>query len=191
MERVLDSGAVAMARDHAVIGAAGEHLVLSRLLSRGILAAKAPDGTSVVDLVVHQRRSDGQLSIAVAIQVKTRLRGGGDGGWHMQKKHEDHAEPWLFYAFVDFVPENPVVYVMPSSKVAQVVRDVHATWLARPGKHGQAHNDSKMRRIRPKWPFEAPGVYDGWMDQYREAWSLLGVEPSAESTEVAVEGDEV
>ena len=108
----------------------------------------------------------------------------------MQKKHEDHAEPWLFYAFVDFVPENPVVYVMPSSKVAQVVRDVHATWLARPGKHGQAHNDSKMRRIRPKWPFEAPGVYDGGMDQYREAWSLLGVEPSAEPVEAYAEGDE-
>lgn len=179
-----------MARDHAVIGAAGEHLVLSRLLSRGILAAKAPDGTSLVDLVVHQRGPDGQLSIAVAIQVKTRLRGGGDGGWHMQKKHEDHAEPWLFYAFVDFVPENPVVYVMPSSKVAQVVRDSHATWMALPGARGQAHNDSKMRRIRPKWPFEVPGVYEGWLEQYREAWSLLGVKPSAEPAEASAEGDE-
>jgi len=62
--------------------------------------------------------------------------------------------------------------------------------MALPGARGQAHNDSKMRRIRPKWPFEVPGVYEGWLEQYREAWSLLGVEPSAEPAEVAVEGDE-
>lgn len=52
-----------MARDHAVIGAVGEQLVLSRLLSRGILAAKVPDGTSVVDLVVHQTGLNGELRI--------------------------------------------------------------------------------------------------------------------------------
>lgn len=179
-----------MTVDHAVIGAAGEHLVLSRLLSRGILAAKAPDGTALVDLVVHQTQPGGELSIPVAIQVKTRLRGGGDGGWHMQKKHEDHTEPWLFYAFVDFALESPVVYVIPSSKVAQVVRDQHATWLARPGFQGQAHNDSNMRRIRPNWPYDVPGVYDGWLDQYKEAWHLLGVGPSAAEGGLANGGDE-
>ena len=165
-----------MSRDYAVIGAAGEHLVLSRLLARGILAAKAPDGTSAVDIVVHQAAPDGALSIAVALQVKTRTRG-GDGGWHMGQKHEDRIEPWLYYAFVDFEPESPVVYVMPSAKVAQVVRESHATWLAMPGKQGQAHNDSKMRRIRPNWPFDVSSAPAGWMDQYREQWELLGVQP--------------
>jgi len=162
-----------MGRDTAVIGAAGEHLVLSRLLSRGILAAKAPDGTSTVDLVVHQAGHDGALSIAVALQIKTRTRG-GDGGWHMGQKHEDRAEPWLYYCFVDFEPESPVVYVIPSAKVAEVVRDSHAAWLAIPGKHGQAHNDSKMRRIMPKWSFRVPSAPEGWMERYREAWQLLG-----------------
>jgi hypothetical protein len=162
-------------RDTAVIGAAGEHLVLSRLLSQGILAAKAPDGTSTVDLVVHQAGNDGSLSIAVALQVKTRTRG-GDGGWHMGQKHEDRVEPWLYYCFVDFEPEFPIVFVIPSAKVAEVVRDSHATWLAIPGKQGQPHQDSKMRRIMPKWSFGVASAPDGWMDEYREAWSLLGLE---------------
>ena len=70
-----------------------------------------------------------------------------------------------------------MVYVMPSAKVAQVVRESHATWLAMPGKQGQAHNDSKMRRIRPNWPFDVPSAPAGWMDQYREQWELLGVQP--------------
>ena len=170
-----------MSRDTAVIGAAGEHLVLSRLLSQGILAAKAPDGTSSVDLVVHQAGPDGALSIAVAIQVKTRTRG-GDGGWHMGEKHEDRIEPWLYYAFVDFEPEFPIVYVIPSAKVAEVVRDSHATWLAIPGKQGQPHQDSKMRRIMPKWSFGVASAPDGWMNEYREAWSILGLEHSVETS---------
>ena len=34
-----------MATDKTLIGAAGEHLVLSRLLERGIRASQAPRGT--------------------------------------------------------------------------------------------------------------------------------------------------
>lgn len=42
-----------MPRDYAVIGAGGEHLVLSRLLSRGIIAAKVPERTAKVDIAIH------------------------------------------------------------------------------------------------------------------------------------------
>ena len=34
-----------MKKDKQLVGAAGEHLVLSRLLSRGLLASPAPRGT--------------------------------------------------------------------------------------------------------------------------------------------------
>jgi len=40
-------------QDKSLIGAAGEHLVLSRLLANGFLAAQAPRGTREVDILVN------------------------------------------------------------------------------------------------------------------------------------------
>lgn len=162
-----------MKRDYSVIGAAGEHLVLSRLLARGILATKAPDGTKAVDLLVHQVGPNGELAGALAIQVKTRTRG-ANKGWHMSQKHEAQKESWLYFAFVDFEPETPIVYIIPSAKVAKVVEASHLAWLKRPGKRGQAHNDNKLRWIMPDWGFPVPGANAGWLDLYREAWDTLG-----------------
>ena len=42
----------------------------------------------------------------------------------------------------------------------------HRIWLATPGKNGQPHKETKLRRIRPK----QVGMPDGWIDQYLEAW---------------------
>jgi hypothetical protein len=39
--------------DTSLTGAAGEHLVLSRLLSRGVLAAQAPRGARKADILVN------------------------------------------------------------------------------------------------------------------------------------------
>ena len=40
-------------QDKSLIGAAGEHLVLSRLLANGFPAAQAPRGTRKVDILVN------------------------------------------------------------------------------------------------------------------------------------------
>ena len=44
---------MAFKNDTQLTGAAGEHLVLSRLLSRGYLAAQAPRGTRKADVLVN------------------------------------------------------------------------------------------------------------------------------------------
>lgn len=150
--------------DTQLTGAAGEHLVLSRLLSRGFLAAQAPRGTRKADVLVNFL--DGGEPFL--IQVKARQYG-SDGGWHMSEKHELQDEPDLFFCFVDFQPESPTVHVIPASVVAHVVRTSHSTWLATPGKNGQKHNDTSMRRIQPN----PPGIENGWMDQYLENWNQL------------------
>jgi len=62
-----------------LVGAAGEHLVLSRLLKQGILAAQAPQGTRKADIIVHPL--DG--GTPWLIQVKSRLKGSKDGGWKL------------------------------------------------------------------------------------------------------------
>ena len=42
-----------MNRDKQLVGAAGEHLVLSRLLAKGILASQAPRGARKADILVN------------------------------------------------------------------------------------------------------------------------------------------
>lgn len=159
----------------SLTGAAGEHLVMSRLLSHGFIAALAPQGVPNFDIVVTS--VDG--SQLCAFQVKTRWEKGGDGGWHMQEKHEGLASPSIFYCFVDlgrFGNCAPTVHVVPSVVVAQVVKESHVRWLETPGAKGQKRNDSKFRRLLPDYTklMGAASEYrSGWLDRYLENWDQV------------------
>ena len=150
--------------DTTLTGAAGEHLVLSRLLQRGLVASQAPEGVRLVDILVNPLEGGRPL----LIQVKAR-QFGADGGWHMSQKHEDQSQPDLFYCFVDFEPSSPTVHVVPSSVVATALKEDHKLWLERPGKGGRPHRDHSMRRLRPAM-YSMP---EGWMEDYLENWSQL------------------
>lgn len=150
--------------DTTLTGAAGEHLVLSRLLQRGIVAAQAPEGVRKVDILVNPL--DG--GSPVFLQVKAR-QFGADGGWHMSKKHEEQSQSNLFYCFVDFQPDAPTVYVVPSSVVADALTRDHRVWLKTPGRGGKAHKDHDMRRLRP----DMYSMLEDWILEYRENWDLL------------------
>jgi hypothetical protein len=160
---------MAKGKDKSLVGAAGEHLVLSRLLSRDLLASQAPRGTRKADVLVNPL-DGGKPRL---IQVKTRTADGGALGWHMGLKHESISEKDLFYTFVNLELINPSVYVIPSRIVAKVVRESHAEWLATPGKNGRKHNDSEMRRIKNDYGPNFTFIKPGWMDKYLEAWELL------------------
>lgn len=150
--------------DTTLTGAAGEHLVLSRLLQRSILAAQAPEGVRKVDILINFLEA-GEPSL---IQVKARQYG-SDGGWHMDVKHETMTDKNLFYCFVDFQPKYPTVHVIPSKVVAKALKTDHQIWLDTPGKNGKPHNPMKLRKLRPKMEGQKPG----WMDEYLENWDLL------------------
>jgi hypothetical protein len=150
--------------DTTLTGAAGEHLVLSRLLQRSILAAQAPEGVRKVDILINFLEG-GEPKL---IQVKARQYG-KDGGWHMGVKHETMTDKNLFYCFVDFEPANPTVHVIPSKVVAKAIKTDHQIWLDTPGKNGKAHNPMDLRKLRPKMDGQKPG----WMDEYLENWDLL------------------
>lgn len=152
--------------DTTLTGAAGEHLVLSRLLQRGVVAAQAPEGVRAVDILVTFLDDRNP----VLIQVKSR-QFGSDGGWHMSEKHERIVNENLFYCFVDFQPEFPTVHVIPSKIVAEVLIQDHSIWLATPGKNGQEHKDGKMRRLKPR----SNGASENWMADYLENWGLLEI----------------
>jgi hypothetical protein len=163
-------------KQSTLVAAAGEYYVLARLSLLGKIAAQAPRGVPNADIVVST--PDGERLCAV--QVKARQGVGGDGGWHMSKKHEAIVGSKLFYAFVDFGDmQNPMpqTYILPSNIVAHVVRAMHAAWLATPGQKGQQRNDSDFRRFMPDFSIncgESAKPYDkGWLDEYKEAWRLL------------------
>lgn len=155
--------------DKALVGAAGEHLVLARLLARGILASQAPRGTRKADILVNFLDTDSSC----LIQVKTRSTVGGDQGWHMSKKHEEIKDPDLFYCFVDVSIEPAKVYVVPAKKVALAVKESHATWLNTPGKRVKKHKPTDMRRIVPNYKLNLKKFPDGWMEEYLENWKLI------------------
>lgn len=155
-------------KSSVLTGAAGEHYVLFRLLRMGLLAGLPPTGAPDVDILII----DESAKVVTSLQVKTR-RKGADKGWHMRAKHETLVSDRLFYVFVDMEPVEPVSYVIPSAVVADVVTKENASWLRAPGKKGQAHNQTDMRRVQPKYSYSVEGFPDGWMEEYREAWSLI------------------
>jgi len=159
----------ANSKDKSLVGAAGEHLVLSRLLSRDLLASQAPRGTRKADVLLNPL-DGGKPRL---IQVKTRTAVGNSLGWHMGIKHESMIEKDLFYCFVNLDLINPSVYVIPSRVVAKVVRNSHAEWLSTPGQKGQTHNDTEMRRIKNDYGPNFKSIKPGWMDKYLEAWEIL------------------
>ena len=153
--------------DGTLIGPAGEHLVLSRLLQRTFLAAPAPRGVRKVDILVNF--IDG--GPPRLIQVKTTFTGARNGWW-LRQKHESISDADLFYCFVDFKPKQPDVYVMPSALVADHVARSHRNWLETPRRDGGKHKDTPGRRIDNKAQFD--GRPEGWMDSYLEAWDQIG-----------------
>lgn len=158
-----------MTSDKNLVGAAGENLVLSRLLSRGILASQAPRGTRKADILVNPLDGGAPL----LIQVKTTLHTGNRAKWHMKEKHEDITDTDMFYCFVDLGEKVSDVYVIPAKKVAQVIKASHEVWLRTPGKKGQAHNDNAMRWVTSKYPWDVPGFKGNWMEEFLENWEIL------------------
>lgn len=162
-----------------LLGAAGEHFVMSELLRRGFIAALAPHGVPNTDVVV----TDVESTHLCSIQVKTRRDIGSDGGWHMKAKHEQIKGSRLFYCFVDFgkeIDSRPNVHVIPATVVAETLKITHQEWLIAPGKNGRPHKDGDMRRLLPNYAKGGrPSRYtQGWLDQYRDAWHLLRLKPT-------------
>ena len=167
-----------------IVGAAGEYYVLSQLLRRGWIAALAPDGAPNMDILV----TDENNNKLRAIQVKTRRDIGRDKGWHMKIKHESMIVDDLFYVFVDVgkQPSDPTTsYILPSKVVADCIQRCYQVWLNTPGKGGRVHKDNKLRRLLPDHshirPITEEGIAtinqyrSGWLEQYRENWSILGL----------------
>jgi len=158
-----------MKRDKNLTGAAGEHLVLSRLLSRGILASQAPRGTRKADILVNPL--DGRKPRL--IQVKTTSAEKGALGWKMKDEHMTDTSSDLLYCFVDFRSSPERVFVIPANKVAEVLVAVDKAWMKKPKKDGTKRDKNMWRMIKPHFIVKTELTPPNWMDKYLEKWDLL------------------
>jgi hypothetical protein len=158
-----------MSASNNLIGAAGEHLVLSRLLSRGVLAAQAPQGTRKADIIVHPLEGGKPW----LIQVKTRLKGSEGGGWKLDDKHLEETSSNLLYCFVDLQAKPEKVYVLPSKKVSEVLKEADKAQMKKPMRDGSKRTKHSWRMIKPKFIIKIKSAPNGWMDEYLENWDLL------------------
>ena len=137
-----------------LLGEAGEHLVISRLLARGILAYQAPR---------NWKSDDVMLESGVTIQVKTTDK---KLNWLVGNVDVD---PRRFYALVDLrIPDAAMAYVLSSAHVYEAAEALHrAVSSAHPN-----YKDVGVRNIQDQWisrPVLAP-FEPGWLAQFREAW---------------------
>jgi len=140
-------------------GVAGEYYVAAELTARGYIASITLRNTKGVDILC----SNEDASKSVAIQVKTNRRSTRD--WVLNQKSEDYYADNLFYVFVNLNEgvKAPDYFIVPSTEVAKFAKESHASWLSTPGRNGQAHNTTTMRKFSDKEEY------------YLDRWDLLGL----------------
>ena len=81
----------------------------------------------------------------------------------MSQKNEEELGDNVFHILVKLNNlNNPEFFIAPSKVVSEQVTKKHKEWLKTPGKNGQVHNDTSMRKFN----------LDLGSD-YKDAWRLL------------------
>ena len=174
-------------KQSAVIGAAGEHLVLSNLLRLSYVAGKAPDNTKDYDLIVLN--SDGSTSFP--IQVKTTID--KKKSWILSEKHEKPIKNLIYcFVYIESKSSYSEIFIVDSKTVAKAVKTSHLIWLKLPGLKGQKHKGGSMRMFMRDFS-DISGLKrknqskylnkddkkfiedfsEGWLSKYKDNWSLI------------------
>jgi hypothetical protein len=141
----------------ALVGAAGEHYVMTQLLLRGALAALTPRGAKGTDILVTS--ADGKVLAEVQVKARSGRKG---NGWRMSDKNEKFRDR-LFYCFVDFGEPDWPVYVIRSREVSTRLAERYKIWHETPGRHGQQRKDWSGRFLSR----------DSWLGDYKDRWDLI------------------
>ena len=168
----------------AIIGNAGEHLAISYLLRKNLIAGLAPQNTEDFDVVVMSRT--GQTLFPVQVKASTKKN------WMLSNKHERPIKS-LIYIFIRFSKDlmNSEMYILDSEKVAQVTKTSHAIWLKLPSSNGAPHKSTKIRNLiidhsaltrkitspeKYLTPHELHFIKThsaDWLEPYRDNWNLF------------------
>lgn len=105
-----------------------------------------------------KRKSDNKI---ITIQLRTKRD--SNPAWVLNEKEEKLSSPIYFYTFVNLDENtgNPLFYIVPSGVIAKYCKNDHEEWFNKPGKNGQQHNNSTVRKF-----YDPEG-------SYLNAWNLL------------------
>ena len=140
-------------------GVAGEYFVAAELSRRGHIASISLRNTRGIDILATNQ----EASRSITIQCKTNQL--AQKVWILNKKSEDFVADNHFYIFVALgdISNHPSYYIVPSRIVAEHTSTSHQQWLQTPGRAGQAHVDSSIRKFADA------------EDKYLERWDLLNL----------------
>jgi hypothetical protein len=123
--------------DTTPISLAGEYYVLAQLAHRGLVGTMTLSNTKGVDILVSNQSLETLYKVEVKTTEKKPIRESLFGEkpahcWMMSAKHERIRDKNLFYCFVALQGPTmlPKFFIVPSTYVADYVRDQHLTWLA-------------------------------------------------------------
>lgn len=138
-------------------GVAGEYFVAAELSRLGHIASISLRNTRGIDILAANQ--EGTRSIT--IQCKTNQL--GKKTWVLNEKSEHFLSPTHFYVFVALggLLARPAFHVVPSSAVAAHTTTTHQNWLQTPGRTGQRHSDTPMRK------------FTDTSGEFLERWDLL------------------
>jgi hypothetical protein len=140
-------------------GVAGEYYVAAELTAKGYIASITLRNTRGVDILC----SNSDATKSVAIQVKTNRRSARE--WILNQKSENYFADNLFYVFVNLHEgvRSPEYFIVPSEIVARYAKETHEIWRTTPGRQGQAHNATTMRK------------FSDTEEKYLNKWDLLNL----------------
>jgi hypothetical protein len=140
-------------------GVAGEYFVAAELSRRGYIASISLRNTRGIDILATNQAA----TRSITIQCKTNQSGARN--WMLNEKCEDFVAANHYYVFVALgsATERPRFHIVPSQTVAKCITQSHQQWLRTPGRRGQQHIDSALRKFRDP------------DDAYLDRWDLLGL----------------
>lgn len=138
-------------------GISGEYFVAAELSRRGFITTLTLKNTKGVDILASNEAAEKMI----AIQVKTTKTNKNE--WMLSEKSENFVSNNHFYIFVRLgkLGESPTYHIVPSKEVAEDIKTNHQKWLSTPGRDGNSHNATPMRK------------FSDHNETYKNRWDLL------------------
>lgn len=140
------------------VGNAGEYFVAAELERHGFSVAVPMSNTELFDVLAFRRDNKNQYAIQVKSNHSTKKE------WVLSSKHEEkqYVGENIVYIFVCMNGlEMPEYHIVPSTIVAEKIKNAHSAWLDTPGRKGVKHKDNPIRKFKD---------YD---NKYLNKWEIL------------------
>lgn len=149
---------MSLTKDKNGIDYSGQYFVAAELERRDFTAALPLSNTQDFDILAISRLTNKQYAIQVKTTAASILQ------WIMTSKHETIKGDNIIYIFVHLNElGTPDFYIIPSTILAESIRDKYSKLSAKPRKDGKPRTDSGVRTFIIRSDFE----------MYKNAWHIL------------------